>query len=157
MKHAFSVVAGFVLGVAAVFALTTQTTPATPELRPPTGIAITQYPRKGMGRVDCEPVDIPPEEWNLAYTLLTPDQCFKGGVDDIIARIVAEAVITHRDGTRTSVIVREFGANPAVVSVDGRNYFFARSDPSVHDGAMRLVQLVTQAVQAKKAARQPKP
>jgi hypothetical protein len=69
---------------------------------------------------------------------------------------VAEAVITHGDGTQTFVMVRDHGHNPAVVSVDGENYFYARNDPDVHAGAFQLIRLVREVADAKRAERQPK-
>ena len=154
MKHLPPLLIGFVLGVAAlwgVFAFSTHRTPATPELRPPTAITITLYPREGVGGIDGVPVDIPPEKLDLAFRLLTPEKYFEGGVHEFITRIVAAAVITHADGTQTSVLVRDHGKNPAVVSVDGRNYFYARNDPDVHTGAIQLIRLVNEVAQAKKA------
>jgi hypothetical protein len=102
-------------------------------------------------------VDIPPDKMDLAFRLLTPDQYFRGGVHDFIHRIVAEARITHGDGTRTYVMVRDAGDNPAAVSVDGKNYFYARNDPDVHNGALDLIRLVTEETHRRKAERQPKP
>jgi hypothetical protein len=159
MKHLLSLAVGFLLGGAvmcAVFALSTLMPPPTPKLRAPTAITVTLYPGQGVGGTDCEPVDIPPEKLDFAFRLLTPDQYFRGGVHDFITRIVAEAVFTHKDGTQTFVMVRDHGHNPAVVSVDGTNYFYARNDPDVHAGGVQLIRLVTEVAHTKRTARQPK-
>jgi hypothetical protein len=151
---------GFLLGGAAicgVFVLSTRLPPPTPKLRPPTAIRVTLHPWEGIGGADCEPADIPPEKLEFAFWLLTPDQYFQGGVHDFITRIVAEAVITHGDGTETFVMVRDHGHNPAVVSVDGRSYCYARNDPDVHAGAVQLIRLVREVAHTKRAERQPKP
>ncbi len=163
MKHLLPLLIGFVLGGAAtcgVFVLSMRSPPTTPKLRPPTAIRVTLHPWDGIGGVfaaDCEPVDIPLEKLDFAFRLLTPEKYFEGGVHEFITRIVAEAVITHADGTQTSVLVRDHGHNPAVVTVDGRNYFYARNDPDVHAGAIELIQLVNEVAHKEKAMRQPKP
>jgi hypothetical protein len=160
VKHLRPLLIGFVLGVAAVcgvFVLSTHRTPATPELQPPTAIKVTLYPWEGIGGIDGVPVDVPPENLELAFRLLTPEKYFEGGIHEFITRIVAEAVITHANGTQTSVLVRDHGHNPAVVTVDGRNYFYARNDPDVHAGAVQLIRLVNELAQKEKATRQPKP
>ena len=129
---------------------------AIPQSCPPTAIKVTLYPWDGVGGIDCDPVDIPPDILDFALRLLTPEKYFEGGVHEFITRIVAEAVITHSDGTQTFMLVRDHGKNPAVVSVDGRNYFYARNDPDVHAGAMELIRLVREVAHAKKEERQPK-
>lgn len=138
-----------------VFVFSTHRTPATPELRPPTAIKVTLYPWEGVGGIDGAPVDIPPEKLDLAFRLLTPEKYFEGGVHEFITRIVAEAVITHADGTQTHVLVRDHGHNPAVVTVDGRHYFYARNDPDVLAGAHQLIGLVNEVAYQEKAMRQP--
>jgi hypothetical protein len=159
VKHLRPLLIGFMLGVASmcgVFVLLRHRTPATPELQLPTAIKVTLYPWNGIGGIDGVPVDIPPEKLDLAFRLLTPEKYFEGGVHEFIARIVAEAVITHADGTQTSVLVRDYGHNPAVVTVDGKNYFYARNDPDVHAGASQLIGLVNELGQREKP-RQLKP
>jgi hypothetical protein len=153
-------IAGLVLGAAgvcAVFVVAKKRSPAAPELRPATTITVTLHPWEGMGVVECVPVDIPPEQLDLAFRLLTPEKYFEGGVQDFIFPIVAEAVVTHADGSETRVLVRDLGHNPAVVTLDGRNYFYARNDPDVHAGAVQLVRLVNEVAYAKKKGAQPKP
>jgi hypothetical protein len=143
--------------ISGVFVLSMRSPPTTPKLRPPTAIRVTLHPWEGIGGADCEPVDVPPEKLDFAFRLLTPEKYFEGGVHEFITRIVAEAVITHADGTQTSVLVRDHGHNPAVVSVDGRNYFYARNDSDIHAGAVQLIRLVNEVAHKEKAMRQPKP
>lgn len=151
---------GFVAGAAVmcgVFVYTTRRAPATPELRPPTAIKVTLHPWQGVGGFDGEPVDIPPDRLDLAFRLLTPETHFEGGVHEFITPVVAEAVVTHADGKETFVLVRDHGKNPAVVTVDGRTYFYARNDSDVHAGATQLIRLVREVAHQQKAAQQPKP
>ena len=135
----------------------TQLPPTTPELRPPTAITVTLHPWEGIAGIDCEPVEIPPEYLDYAFRRLTPDHYFGATVYDFITRIVAEAVITPADGEKTLVMVRDHGHNPAVVSLDGRNYFYARNDPDVYAGAIELIGLVSKVAHAKRRERQLKP
>lgn len=158
MRHLPALLIGVVAGAAgtcAVFVVSTRRPPPTPVLRPPTAIKVTLYPWNGIRGIDGEPVDVPPDKLDLAFRLLTPETYFEGGVHEFITRVVAEAVITHADGKKTFVLVRDYGHNPAVVTVDGRHYFFARNDPDVHAGAVQLIRLVRE-VAPKKGPQQPK-
>lgn len=160
MKYLRSFAIGFLLGGVSTWGLTAylmRLSPTTPGLRPPTAIKVTLYPWEGVGGIDGKPVDIPPDKLDLAFRLLTPEKYFGGTVYDFITRIVAEAVITHADGSQTFVMVRDHGHNPAVVSVDGRNYFYARNDPDVYAGAIELIRLVKEVAHAKKGESKPKP
>ena len=158
MRHLPALLIGFVAGAAVlwgVFVFTTRRSPPTPALRPPTAIRVTLYPWAGVGGIDGEPVDIPAENLDLAFRLLTPVKYFEGGVNEFITRVVAEAVITHADGKETFVLVRDHGKNPAVVTVDGRTYFYARNDPDIYAGAVQIIRLVREV--AHKKAQQPNP
>ena len=159
MRHLPAFLTGAATGAAVVygaFAVSTRQPPPTPVLRPATAINVTLYPWEGVGGIDGVPVDIPPDKLDRAYRLLTPERYFEGGVHEFITRAVAEAVVTHADGTQTFVLVRDHGHNPAVVTVDGRRYFFARNDPDVHAGAHELVRLVNE-VRHRKSVEQLKP
>lgn len=147
---------GFVLGavvMCVVFVVTTRRPPPTPALPPATAIKVTLHPWHGIGGIDGKPVDIPPDKLDLAFRLLTPAAHFGGGVHEFITPVVAEAVVTHADGTETLLLVRDNGKNPAVVTVDGRAYFYARNDPDVHAGASQLVGLVLDVSRTRKALR----
>lgn len=160
MKHLLPLLIGFVLGAAAMYGvlvLSMHRTQETPELQPPTAIKVTLYPWQGIGGINGEPVDIPPEKMDLAFRLLTPEKYFEGGVHEFVTRVVAEAVITHTDGTQTFVLVRDHGHNPAVVTVDGRNYFYARNDPDVYAGAIQLIRLVNEVAHSRNTSQPPKP
>ncbi len=154
LKHLPALLIGFVLGAAVMcwmFVVWIRRTPPTPELRPPTAIKVTLYPWMGISGIDYEPVDIPPDKLDLVYRLLTPEKYIEGGVYELHTPLMAEAVVSHADGKETTVLVRDFGKNPAVVTVDGRNYFYARNDPVVHAGATQLYRLVSEVFQEKKA------
>lgn len=148
-----AILIGFVLGAAVMCGVFVATTrhPPTPVLRPPTAIRVTLYPWQGIGGIDCEPVDIPPDKLELAFRLLTPETYFKDGAHEFITPIVAEAVVTHADGKETSLLVRDHGKNPAVVTMDGRAYFYARNDPDVYAGASQFVRLVREVAHMKRA------
>lgn len=160
MKHLLSLTAGILIGGAAVsgwLALAMRSDVPTPTLRPAVAMTVTLHPSVGIEGIDCVPVEIPPEAMDLAFRLLTPDSQFRGGVHDFGNPIVAEAVVKHSDGTQTSVVVRDFGHNPAVVSLDGRTYFTARDDPDVLAGAHQLVRLARESAFKVRSERRPKP
>jgi hypothetical protein len=96
-----------------------------------------------MGEFDHKPVNIPPDKLDLVYRLVTPEIYYEGGVHDFIMPIVAEAILTDSDGKETTVLVRDCGKNPAVVTLDGRTYFYARNDPEAVAGATKLLRLVS--------------
>jgi hypothetical protein len=153
MKHLPALLIGFVLetGITyGMFVAAIHRPKPTPVLDPPTAIKVTLHPWGGVGGIDGEPVDIPPDKLDIAFRLLTPETFFEGGIHDFITPIVAEAVITHADGKETSILVRDHGKNPAVVTVDGRNYFYARNDSDVHAGAAQIIRLVREVANKKK-------
>jgi kynurenine formamidase len=131
--------------------------PPRPTLRPATAMRITPHPWEGIAVKGCKPIDIPPEKLDFTFRLLTPGKWYGNTIYDQVTRIIAEAEITHADGTQTFVIVRDAGHNPAVVSLDGRTYFFGRSDPDILAGGTQLMQLLADVAhaQAKTAAQQP--
>ena len=160
LRHLPALLMGLVLGAAVmygVFVTTTRRHPPTPVLRPPTAIKVTLYPWQGTGGIDGEPVDIPPDKLDLAFRMLTPATYFEGEVHEFITPVVAEAVVIHADVKETFLLVRDHGKNPAVVTVDGRKYFYARNDPDVHAGATQLIGLVREVARQKKVPPQPKP
>jgi hypothetical protein len=86
--------------------------------------------------------EIPATDLDFAMRLLTPDKYYEGGVNDWITPLIAEVVITHEGQADTRLLVRWAGKNPAIVSVDGRNYFYGRPDEDIHDGGTQLLRLV---------------
>ncbi|VTS06879.1 hypothetical protein [Tuwongella immobilis] len=138
-----SFLAGAVVGVG-LFVSLSRRSPPTPVLRPPIAMQVTLYPWEGSSDIDGQPVDIPKDKLDRAFLLLTPDTDIESGIHDLAIPVVAKAVLAHADGTETPVLVRDHGHNPAVVTVDGRHYFFARSEPDVDAGAIELIRIVNQ-------------
>jgi hypothetical protein len=160
IRHLPALLIGFVAGAAAmcgVVAVSTRLPPPVPVLPPATAIRVSLYPWEGVGEVDGEPVDIPPDKLDFVFRRLTPQTHFESPVHEFITPVVARAVITHADGKETSVLVRNHGHNPAVVTVDGWHYFYARNDPDVYAGAFELIQLVHEVAHEKQAHEQPNP
>jgi len=56
--------------------------------------------------------------------------------------MIAMIVITHESQPPTTILVRNSGHNPALVSVDGRNYFYAELHDDAPDGALQLYRVV---------------
>ena len=69
-------------------------------------------------------------------------EMYYGRVTDNYPPIVAEATVAHAGETQTRILVREGGKNPAIVSVDGINYFYAKNDSGVLAVATELIRLV---------------
>ncbi len=146
-KQLYSLLIGFVLGAALMYALIFlhfTSPPFTPKLKPATKIRITPLPWEGMTVNDCQPIDIPPEKLDLAYRLLIPGKYYGSTVSDHVTRVMAEAEVTHADGTKTLVIVRDGGVNPAMVSLDGHTYFYGRNDPDIKAGGWQLFGLLNE-------------
>lgn len=144
-KHLLMLLLGFAVGAAfmtSVFVASTHRSPVVPVLKQPNAIKVTLHPWQGFGESECSPVEIPPGELDSVYRLIAPEKYFEGGVNDFISPIIAEAVITHADAQETTLLIRDFGHNPALVTVDGRSYFFARNDPDILAGANQLIRLV---------------
>ena len=147
MKCVIAGLSGFAVGVAAMcvaFALHSRSAPPTPILRPASAIRVILYPNEGFGIQGGESADIPSADLDRMTTLLTPTQYYGPTVNDFILPLIAVAAVTHPDGTKTEVLIREAGVNPAAVSFDGRNYFYADTPPDVKVGSVAIVRFVKQ-------------
>ena len=136
---ALATVVATLAGVFAVIVVVNRQEPPTPQLAPPKSITVIIFPSDLFGWEQYPPTVIPAGEHDSVLRLITPDQYF-GQVHDMAHSVVAKVVVAHDDGPDTTILVRWTGKNPAAVTVDGRNYFYAESGP--YDGAMRLIQLV---------------
>lgn len=128
------------LAVAAtVLTVVSRRLPPTPQLAPPKTITVTLYPVSGWNFKGCPRTDIPATEYDNV----------SGGVHDWIDPLIAEVVITHEGQPDTRLLVRWAGKNPAMISVDGRHYFYGVPHEGIHDGGMQLVALVRGLAEAK--------
>lgn len=147
MRNAAVFICGFVLGVAAIVVVPmTMASPAAlqaPQLKQAKAITIFLHPWGGYEAATNKAVRIPTESQEEIFRRLVPG-AFYGKVNEHIVPLVAEAVVTHADGTQTRVLVREGGVNPAVVSVDGVNYFYAKNEPHVYAGANEFIKMVAE-------------
>lgn len=146
MKFAAYALAGFALGVFAAFCFvnfTRSLSPDTPVISNPESITVFLHPWSGYEAATTKAVRIPAESQEEIFRRLVPET-FYGRVHEHITPLVAEAVITHRDKTETRVLVREGGYNPAIVSVDGINYFYAKNESGVYAGAHELIGMVAE-------------
>ena len=100
----------------------------------------------GVGRPITE---IPPGEIDYVFRLLTPDKYYGRSVNDWITPLIAEVVITHENHPDTRLLVRWGGKNPAMISVDGRNYFYGRQYEDIFDGGTQLVRVLDELAAAK--------
>ena len=143
MKNAAILILGFVCGAAALllFLMTRASqSPPTPDLKPPETITVLLHP-PWTSATTTEAVVIPATSQDDVFRRLVPE-AYYGRINEHISPIVAEATVTHPDETQTRILVREGGKNPAIVSVDGINYFYAKNDSDVFAGATELIRLV---------------
>ena len=146
MKTAVYVLLGFALGVFVTYCFvrfTRNLPPETPVVRKPESVVVFLHPWSGYEAATTKAVRIPIERQDEVYRRIVPET-FYGNVYEHVSPLVAEAVITHADKTETSVLVRDGGHNPAIVSVDGVNYFYAKNEPDVYAGANELIRLVAE-------------
>jgi hypothetical protein len=118
-----------------------QQPPATPRFPPPKAMTVILYPAPEWNRTSSPPANIPAEKLDYAWRLVTPDTYYRGGVNDWITPLMGEVILTHEDGSSTRLLVRWSGHNPALISVDGRHYFYGRADKDIHDGGVQLIRL----------------
>jgi hypothetical protein len=144
MKSIALILVGFSLGVLVTFGFVNSTLrlpPEPPFVPRPESITVILHPWDGIEPLTNKAISIPTEIQEEVFRRLVPETYF-GIVDEHITPIVAEAVITHAYEKQTRILVRHGGKNPAVVSVDGVNYFYAKNESDVHAGATELFGLV---------------
>ncbi len=119
---------------------------AIPILAPPDSITVFLHPWGGNEAVTAKAVHIPIERQDEIYRRLVPE-AYCGYIYENVSPLVAEAIIKHPDQTETRVLVREGGHNPAIVSVDGVHYFYAKNEPDVYAGAIELIRIAAEIAQ----------
>jgi hypothetical protein len=122
----------------------------TPQLGAPKKITITLHPLPEWGLQGSLPTDIPKSEFDHVMRLVTPVGYLRGGVNELVYPIVAQVEMVHENGKDTHMLVRSCGKNPAIVTVDGKAYFWATPDEEYSDGSMALVSLVRRIDKARK-------
>ena len=136
-------------GAVALFSRVSRQAPPTPTIAPPKTITVTLYPASGLALTGSPPTEIPARDFEYLMRLVTPDQYYGGGVSDWVTPLIAEVVITHEGRPDTQLLIREAGVNPALISLDGQNYFYGASYDDVGDGAVQVIRLVRRLGDAK--------
>ena len=136
-------------GTFALWSAVSRRAPSTPRLPPPKTITVTIYPYEPWMKTGYPPTEIPAGKLDYARRLVTPDKYYEGGVNDMFTPLMAVVVLTHEGQPDTRLLVRHSGHNPALISVDGRNYFYGRNEEDIHDGGLDLLRLVRQVTDAK--------
>ena len=86
--------------------------------------------------VEIQPIDI-----DKVYELVKPTRWYEEKVHRSMQPIVARIISTHPDGSTTELSVRWTGQNPAIVSLNDTEYYWADSGfPG--DGAVQLIRLL---------------
>jgi hypothetical protein len=126
--------------------------PPTPSLPTPKSLTVTIYPAPRIHPGE-PPTEIPADKLDYALRLLTPDKYYGSNVNDRITPLIAEVTLDHGGPVYTTILVRDSGKNPALVSIDGENYFYAPVYEDTQAGAVQLIRLVRQVRERAKAGR----
>ena len=146
MKSIALILVGFALGVLGTFGVVNSTLrlpPEPPIIPRPESITVFLHPWGGFEASTAKAITIPTEIQEQVFRRLVPEKYF-GNINEQITPLVAEAVISHADKKQTRMLIRDHGHNPAVVSVDGVNYFYAKNESDVYAGANELIRLVAE-------------
>lgn len=131
-----------------LFKLTTRP-PQAPALDPPKAITVTLHPCDQVGITGSGPIEVPAAEFEQVMKLVTPGQYVEGGLNEFICPLIAEVVIRHEGQRETYLLIRDAGNNPAMISADGRHYYYGVPYEGVGDGAMKLAGLVRRLAEKK--------
>jgi hypothetical protein len=88
-------------------------------------------------------VEVPQDRLQEVLEMVTPVTFISGGIVPDLHHHVADVYLHHEDSSVTKITVRYTGHNPAAVSVDGVNYFYASADGPI-DGGTALARLLAQ-------------
>jgi hypothetical protein len=99
------------------------------------------YSVPDMGIEGIDRVEVPQDHVPQILKIVTPVTFIKGGVVPELNYHVADVYLHHEDFNVTKIKVRFTGHNPAAVTVDGVNYFYASVDGPA-DGARGLARLL---------------
>jgi hypothetical protein len=117
--------------------------PAPPVLLPAKSITARLHSVPELGIQAIEHVEVPDEELSHFLRLVTPQQFVTVGVRPSTDYHVADVYLHHDDSKVTEITVRWMGHNPAAVTIDGSDYFFASTD-DFPDGAIRIARLLAE-------------
>jgi hypothetical protein len=104
-------------------------------------IRIDLRPTPSLGVFEAQSVHVPSSELTEAISLIQPERPIGRAMEDTIDPVVAEVLVTHPDGQTDKIWVRWMGANPAAVSFDDKQYFWATDSPKHADGALGLIRV----------------
>lgn len=106
-----------------------------------TKISATLHDVPDMSLTGIPNVNVPVDQIGLFTKLITPTSPCQQEIRPDHSYHVADVRIVHPDGSKTELIVRYTGFNPAAISLDGKKYYYGGVD-AAPDGAMRIVRLL---------------
>jgi hypothetical protein len=86
-------------------------------------------------------VEVPENQLSTFANLITPSGPCMQEIKPRMHYLVADVVVEHTDGSKSNLMVRWTGHNPAAVSLDGSKYYYGGLD-EFPDGATRIIQLL---------------
>lgn len=104
-------------------------------------ISATLHDVPEMSLTGIPNVDVPVDQISLFTKLITPTGPCQQEIRPDQSYHVADVRIVRPDGSKTNLIVRYTGFNPAAISFDGKKYYYGGVD-AAPDGAMRIVRLL---------------
>lgn len=130
-----------VLAIVATVLVSCAKQPAPPILPAPTRITAHLHSVPDIGIKGIGKVEIPQDYIEEVLKIVTPVTFFKSGIRPDLHYHVADVYLHHESSNTTTITVRYTGHNPAAVTVDGVNYFYASIDGPI-DGATGLANLL---------------
>ncbi len=118
-----------------------QKQPATPTFPETTRITAQLYSVPDTGTKGIDHIEVPQEYIPQILKIVTPVTFEEGGLRPTSNYHVADVYLHHEDSKPTKIEVRSTGHNPAAVTVDCSNYFYASVDGPA-DGAWELALLL---------------
>jgi hypothetical protein len=104
-------------------------------------ISATLHDVPDMSLTGIPNVDVPVDQIALFSKLITPTGPCQQEIRPDLSYHVADVRVVHPDGSKTDLVVRYTGFNPAAISFDGKKYYYGGVD-AAPDGAMRIVRLL---------------
>jgi hypothetical protein len=108
----------------------------------PVAMTVTLQALPDFGLAESKTIEAKEGVLDKVYDLVKPTRILDGGVNKKINPLVATIDAHYADGLKTRMYVRWMGKNPAGVSFDDKQYYWADGGDR-GDGAVDLVRLLT--------------
>lgn len=131
-----------VIAIAVLSVGCTQNKPL-PHLTPPVAMTAVLQPAPEWGVKSPKAIAVRREDLTAVFDLIKPTRAIHGSIDKSTHLLAAMITTTQQDGSHVTIYVRCIGKNPAAVSLDDKDYFWA-DDHNVPDGVIELIRILTE-------------